>query len=537
MAIGSGQVYAVGATNGATIAACTSGQYQASQATVGGIVSAGTCTTADLQNAYANSTAPATINLNTTAKDFVINATDQATDPNILFNLQCATCSAGGGRFAVQDTGADIFTVNPGGSTVINPTAGSNLSVTLAATSGMRISSTAVPTVDQVNIDNTSTTGVATAGVNGLSVNYKGATSAIATGIEAAGMRVDFAPSTVNPTSGTNIWSGLRIVAAATGATSNNTEYGLKLEGPSAPGAGNETAINVASGWDIGLDIQSGGMQLADMSTDPATPTSGNLRVYSRLVAGRSMLAQKGSSGVSYALQPSFAQQNIMLVTPGGTAAATLTSTGGQVTSSGTLNTSLASTEAAGSMASYTTTATGTPAGFAGANNQFFRGSVTNGADGFFYFARINLSDATLANYTSTTTGTRMFFGLTDQTMATMGASNAPTGNYVGFQFAPSRDAGVMQLTSRDGTTQTQSTTGVTLAVAKTYDLYVYMKPRDSTMYWRMDNLTDGTTAEGSKITNPPTTTVAMKPMVTLTELSLSTRLFSFQRMYVESDR
>jgi len=332
----------------------------------------------------------------------------------------------------------------------------------------------------------------------------------------------------------------MRIVAGATGPVAGVNEYGLKLEGPTSAGAGNEIGLEVATGWDIGLDLQSGGIQLANVTSsasEPAAPTAGNLRVYSRLTAGRSMLTQKGSSGVSYAFQPSLFQQNVMLVTPGGSAGALLTATGGQVASTGTLNTSIAGTQANGPMASYTI-ATVAPAGIAGANNQFFRGSIANGANGFFYFMRINLSD-TLTNYTSATTGTRLFFGLTDQTAATMGASNTPLGNFVGFRFAPSADAGVMQFTSRDGTTQTQNTTSTTLAQNKTYDLYVYVKPNDpsNTLYWRIDNLTDGSTQEGTKTNNQPTSTVAMKPMGIMEPMTAITHVFQFQRMYVESDR
>ncbi len=78
----------------------------------------GVCNTASLQNVYDNSGTPATILLSN-AKDFVINAQDTATDSNIIFNLQCTTCSANGGRFAVQNAGVDMFTVNPNGQIII----------------------------------------------------------------------------------------------------------------------------------------------------------------------------------------------------------------------------------------------------------------------------------------------------------------------------------------------------------------------------------------------------------------------------------
>jgi hypothetical protein len=427
------------------------------------------------------------------------------------------------------------------GTSTANAIALGKFGVVASAPGGFIVNSgTNVPTTDQVAISNASSTGVTTAGVNGFSVNYKGGAAAV----ESAGVRVDYAPGA---TSG-GTWSGVRIVAGGAAAAGVNS-YGLKLEQLNTKSTGTNTAVYIApgsatTGWDIGVDVQSGGIQLADVTTtagEPATPTAGNLRVYSRLVAGRSMLTQKGASGVNYALQPSLFQQNIMLVTPGGSAAATLTSTGGQVTGSGTLNTSIAGTEAAGPMASYTSGAVASsPAGIAATNNSYFRGSLANGADGFFYLMRINLSDATLADYTSTTTGTRMFFGLTDQTMATMAASNTPAGNFAGFRFIPALDGGVMQFVARDGTTlAAPATTSTTLTSGKSYDMYVYCKPRDATnkVFWRIDNLTDGTSQEGSFTSNLPTATTAMKPMGMIAPMTAVARSFSFQRMYVESDR
>jgi hypothetical protein len=62
-----------------------------------------------LQNVYDNSGSPASILL-ATGKNLVITSPDVATDPNILFNLQCAACGSGisaNGRFGVQINGAD----------------------------------------------------------------------------------------------------------------------------------------------------------------------------------------------------------------------------------------------------------------------------------------------------------------------------------------------------------------------------------------------------------------------------------------------
>ncbi|NCU37598.1 hypothetical protein EOL96_00850 [Candidatus Saccharibacteria bacterium] len=82
--------------------------------------------TVDLQDVYNNSGNPATILLSD-AKDFVITSPESTTDSNVLINLQCTTnCDpdVGGsipsnGRFAVQDSGSDVLSVNPSGNVVI----------------------------------------------------------------------------------------------------------------------------------------------------------------------------------------------------------------------------------------------------------------------------------------------------------------------------------------------------------------------------------------------------------------------------------
>jgi hypothetical protein len=71
-----------------------------------------------LQDIYDNSASPASILL-ASGKDIVITAPDAATDPNVLFNLQCVTSCGSNGRFAIQKAGSDILTVNPNGDIIV----------------------------------------------------------------------------------------------------------------------------------------------------------------------------------------------------------------------------------------------------------------------------------------------------------------------------------------------------------------------------------------------------------------------------------
>src|SRR5690606_36502275 len=72
-------------------------------------------------------------------KNLVVTSPGVATDPSILFNLQCATCSANGGRFAVQDNGTDVFTVNPVGTIILAAT-----QVTLDSSGNITVSGTGI---------------------------------------------------------------------------------------------------------------------------------------------------------------------------------------------------------------------------------------------------------------------------------------------------------------------------------------------------------------------------------------------------------
>jgi hypothetical protein len=107
ISVSAGATAAIGTVVGRALSTCSSNLAWA-QLTIG----AGGQDT--LQSAYNSSNAPATITT-TDNKNIVFNMADTSTDSNFLVNLQCATCSASGGRFAVQSGGTDVFKVSPNG--------------------------------------------------------------------------------------------------------------------------------------------------------------------------------------------------------------------------------------------------------------------------------------------------------------------------------------------------------------------------------------------------------------------------------------
>lgn len=465
----------------------------------------------------------------TTAALLVLDTKTSAGDPTAVAGAMYYNSNTGKLRCAQVTTWVDCVS-SPTLQNVYDNSSTPATITTSAAGKGIAIAAGAVPTADLLSITNAGQ-GVTAAGVNGLSVNYVGGAAAV----EAAGIRIDSTPGT---TSG-GTWSGLRIVANATGPASGVTGYGVKLEGPTVQGAGTETATYIGTGWDVGADIQSGGLQLAAM-TDPATPAANNIRVYAKSIAGRIMLKAKSASGVDYAYQPSLFQQQVTLATPGITAT-TISAIGNGIPVLTGTGAAATTTQAQGAMNRITSTTTaGSGAGVQTTTVGYYRGTGGTNADGFFYYARINFPE-TLATYTNTSTGMRFFAGLSSLAITgttSMVSSDSPTGDYAGFQYSAVRDtSGYFQFITRNNTTQTTVSTGVALAVLKTYDFTLFAAPGGSTVYWRIANLTDGTSTEGSTTTTLPTATTPMRTGFAIAPLSTTARYLHWQRLYTESDR
>jgi hypothetical protein len=408
--------------------------------------------------------------------------------------------------------------------------------ITTTTNGSIAATATAPPTTDQIAISNAGQP-VATAGVSGLQITYAGGAGAI----ESSAEHMDVTPGT---TSGST-WNGLRLVAGGESGT-GGAFNGLKLEGPATTTGGTDTAVNITTGWDIGVNVQSGGLQLNAMS-DPAAPTSGNLRVYVHTVSGRTMLKALSSTGIDYTYQPSLFQQNVFLVSPGSTSTTLgLNAMGAPITmGAGTYTNTLAGSESAGYMANWaTTTITGTAVGFMQSTSQYYRGSVANGDNGFFVFTRMEFPD-TITGYQGVT-GTRFWSGLTSAAaVGTMTASDAPTGDFAGFRISGNAGETTFRFLTRNNATTTNTNTLVTMAQNKEYDLYFYVKPfsatdatQNQTIYWRIDNLTDGVApVEGSVAATLPTAGTAMRYIFAMQNLNATSRNLKFQRAYVETDR
>lgn len=427
---------------------------------------------------------------------------------------QLSLDSGTGSTVAVGATNATAVTLGKVG-TVVN------------APGGVIVDSGAsAPTADQFVVDNTTSSGVTTDGVNGASIRYKGGAAAV----EASGLRVDFAPG---GTSG-GTWSGLRIVETA-GIGAGVNAYGIKLEGAAA-GTGTSTAVRVASGWDIGVDIQAGGIQLAS-EADPAAPAAGNLRIYAKEIAGRVLPKWIGPSGVDTPFQASIGFNRIAWLAPAGgtTLASFVNGIGTTFTNVGTAaNPVPASTNILTSIrrATFSTGTTINTVTYHRQNTlQVWRGNAA-GLGGFFYTTRFGTS--------SLQTGNRIFTGLADTignptnvdptTNTTPGkigmAVNASTGNW-------------NLVHNVTGTAPTIIALGANFPVNTTslYELILFSAPNGSSIGYRVKNMGSGQTVSGTLSTNIPSNTTFLAPQHWAVNNGVAAAVvFDFSGWYLESD-
>lgn len=159
-----------------------------------------------LQFVYNSSTSPAAITLSDN-KNLVVNAAETSSDPNIVFNLQCTTCSVGGGKFAVQNNGTDAFVVNPNNSGIEL-----NQSATLSAGSNL----TLAPGTGTITQSYSSVV----AGASGQVLGYANTNTAAGVAIQG----VNLTPTnTATPSSGTNTLNVLNFAAGGALGASNVT--------------------------------------------------------------------------------------------------------------------------------------------------------------------------------------------------------------------------------------------------------------------------------------------------------------------------
>lgn len=325
--------------------------------------------------------------------------------------------------------------------------------------------------------------------------------------------------------------------------------------------AGGQAVYEDGRGWQFftagGSMITSlGGVLLNDVHSgysdyqsivEPSVPAGGTMRLYSRQISGRTLPKWMPPSGTDSCVQPQLWSKHIATYYPssstnGGTATLggfgqpwTANGTVSHPTlSSGSLFNSLNRTRYA-NVITTTNQILGLTSFGAGTGFSWFRGDG-GGRGGFFFVCRFAIDLWAAATC-------RIFVGLQSQATALVATDiSAYTGDLCGFAH-DIVDAGTqMWFVTRDNTTNNKVTITVpTIAAGNVYDMYMFCKPGDTTIYFRLDDLVNNTTIiDSSTTSNLPRTTVFMGPAATMSNgtanVTATTVAPGVSKIYLEAD-
>lgn len=308
----------------------------------------------------------------------------------------------------------------------------------------------------------------------------------------------------------------------------------LKHTFQSAKADGGDATLVRPSNWNDDHVPDADGIKFTVGSTDPATPAAGYLNLYAKSIAGRALPKFVGPSGVDNPLQPALWANRVMMVYP-----ATSTSIGsmGQTpTTASTLSHPTPANTSLGQSLSRTRFATSTTAG----NASGFRSPVqtaiignANARGGFFFNCRF-------VQGSLHTTGVQKMVGLGSTTAALAGEPSSSMADFCGMCL-DSGDAN-WQFTRRTGSgTATKVNLGVAAAADQVFDLTMFCKPGDATLYVRIlqyANSGAGTSLlDTSYTTSIPAVTTMLGYHFQVRNGALSAaHNIELSRLYLESD-
>ena len=285
-----------------------------------------------------------------------------------------------------------------------------------------------------------------------------------------------------------------------------------------------------AFGGATNVGINTNNLQLVS-TTDPTAPSAGNLLVYSRTIAGRPVAKVLNSVGLSYPLQSAFWQNTQYTWTTTGATNGLWTHTAGA--GAGTFASTLPTTtniftSQKRSRYSNVITTANQVLGQRNTDAVFYRGAAS-GQGGFFFYARLG--------FDTWTNGSRFFAGMATATTV-ISADPSALNNTVGFAVDVA-DNGVINFLTRDATTATKQSTGLTIVSNKGYDVFIFCKPNDTVVYYRILDVVAGTEYTNSATLTLPVNTTLLTANVLASNGALtpvnSTQL-SVSKIYIETE-
>lgn len=288
-----------------------------------------------------------------------------------------------------------------------------------------------------------------------------------------------------------------------------------------------------------------------DSIANPSIPAADKLRWYARNVSGRMFPKWMPPSGVDIIPQPALFGNRIIMFMPstGTTGTGSGTSIGPAWTVwGGTVNhptPSSASPAVSKQMkrTRYVNVATTTNQTLgirmnSASEQQFWRGNAAE-LGGFFFQTRFIVE-----LYPASTV--RIWAGLVASSNSGPLGSDTISLQCCGLWHDttdPSSGANSFNFVSRDGSTTSKQSIPLANAIAagNSYDFYMFCKPNGSEIFWRLDDIVNDVTYEGSKTTNLPSTTSFMQANIGMSNgtenTTVSTVGIGIAGLYCESDR
>jgi hypothetical protein len=318
--------------------------------------------------------------------------------------------------------------------------------------------------------------------------------------------------------------------------------------------AGGAANYEDGKGWDFAA-IPAGTTLLNDIHTGyqdwnaisvPSAPGADVMRLFARKTSGRMLPKWIGPSGVDTWMQPALFGNNVILYLPntGTTAPINL---GTPWATSATIAHPAPTAGIYTQMKRTTSTNVITNTNIAlGASSivstaaSFWRGNAA-GQGGFFFFARFGIETLTAGSPLAT----RLFVGLHSGTTSILASDTVPAIGAIGLWHDTTDGTDVINLLTKDSTTATKNTLNgsptTPYSTGQGYDFYMFAKPNDSVIYYRLDNLNTGATLSDSSIsTTIPLNTTFMGPVVGMSNgtanIVAGTVGIGINRIYVESD-
>lgn len=277
------------------------------------------------------------------------------------------------------------------------------------------------------------------------------------------------------------------------------------------------------------VEISGGNLQLVG-TTDPATPSSNNLILYAKNISGRILPKVIGPSGLSYPLQSALWQNAVYLWSTSsvtnGLWINTVGAGSGTYTAVNPTTTNLYTVQ---KRSRYNNTVTAN--GIVGQRNTdaiFFRGSISN-QGGFFFYTR--------CGFDVWTNGGRFFAGFATGT-GVVTANPSLLNNTVGF-CVDSGDNGAISFLTRNATTATKQPTGLTITTNKGYDIFIFCKPNDTQISYRIIDLITGTEYSNTATLTLPVNTTLLTANVLASNAALNTAnliQLGVSKIYIETD-